>query len=414
MNSKKKQKTNNTIGWLLTIFVGAAAIFFGGKEATPSTSTSEPAENSYFEVHFIDVGQADAALVLCDDKYMLVDGGNSADSALIYTYLKNLEITYLDYIVASHAHEDHVGGLAGALNYADVGAVYCPVTSYDSEPFRDFFKYVEAKNVEITVPEAGDTFSLGSATVEVLGLNAGSEENDTSIIMKISYGETSFLFTGDAEREAEQAVLDSGCDLSSTVLKVGHHGGNDSSTYPFLREVMPGYAIISVGGDNSYGHPTEGALSRLEDAGAQIYRTDIHGNIIVTSDGQSVTVSTEKNTEKTAGNSGSSQASEEQGEEEVLVSVESAKENTQGMDEPVEEENQGTSGLIQSENKETDEPTDGVIRGTKYILNSNSKKFHIPSCSSVETIAEHNYAEYTGTAEEVEAMGYVGCKRCNP
>ena len=351
-STKKKHKSNNIWVWLLAVCIGISAIFSGREEAPTFTSTSEQSVNSYFEVHYIDVGQADAALVICDGRYMLIDGGNTADSALLYTYLKNLEITYLDYIVASHAHEDHVGGLAGALNYTDVGTVYCPVTSYDSEPFRDFLKYVEAKDAAITVPEAGDTFSLGSASVEILGLNAGREENDTSMIVKITYKDTSFLFTGDAEREAEQAVLDNGCDLSSTVLKVGHHGGGDSTTYPFLREVMPAYAVISVGADNSYGHPADSTLSRLRDAGAEIYRTDIQGTIIAVSDGKEVTITTEKHGE--------------------------------------------------------------ASQGAKYILNTNSRKFHLSSCSSVEKIAGHNYAEFTGTAEELEAMGYVGCKQCKP
>ncbi len=369
MQTKNKSKTTNILGWLLAILAGIGAIFSCGREGSiqdiTSDVTSEAVVESYFQVHFIDVGQADAALLLCDDAYMLIDGGNSADSSLMYSYLKEQEITYLDYILASHAHEDHVGGLAGAMNYADVGAVYCPVTSYDSEPFGDFVKYVEKQNLEITVPEAGDTFNLGSAVVEILGLNAEGEENDASMIVKISYGDTSFLFTGDAEREAEQALLNSGCDLNSTVLKVGHHGAADSTTYPFLREVMPTYAIISVGAENGYGHPTEGTLSKLEDAGVQIYRTDVHGNIIATSDGQSVTITTEKNEKNLVEDTGDAQADAEE-------------------------------------------------EGTKYILNTNSKKFHIPSCPSVETIAKHNYAEYTGTAEEVEAMGYVGCKRCNP
>ena len=399
MQNKNKSKTTNILGWLLAILAGMCTIFSCGREGTiqdiTSDITSESVEESYFRVHFIDVGQADAALVLCDDAYMLIDGGNSADSSLMYSYLKEQEITYLDYIVASHAHEDHVGGLAGAMNYADVGAVYCPVTSYDSEPFRDFVKYVEKQDLEITVPKVGDSFHLGSAVVEILGLNAEGEENDASMIVKISYGDTSFLFTGDAEREAEQALLNSGLDISSTVLKVGHHGAADSTTYPFLREVMPTYAIISVGADNGYGHPTEGTLSRLEDAGAQIYRTDVHGNVIATSDGQSVTITTEKSAGTLAENTGDNQKNAERDNEYTQADL---------------EQNTGNS---RTDAEQTDE-NEYVTEGSKYILNTNSKKYHIPSCPSVETIAKHNYAEYTGTAEEVEAMGYVGCKRCNP
>lgn len=257
--------------------------------------TPEIAQNSYFEIHHLDVGQADAALVMCDDKYLLIDGGNKEDSSLLYSFLKNKEITHLDYVVGTHGHEDHIGGIPGALNYATAGVVYCPVTDYDSDAFRDFKKYVEKAGSTITVPSAGDTFALGSAQIEIVGVNGGSDTNNTSIVLRIVYGDTSFLFTGDAEREAEQVILDAGYEIESTVLKVGHHGSDTSTTYPFLREIMPTYAIISVGEGNSYGHPTDDTLSRLRDAGVKVYRTDLQGDIIVRSDGKNVTIEVEKN-----------------------------------------------------------------------------------------------------------------------
>ncbi len=260
-----------------------------------SEPTAEVLEKSYFEVHYIDVGHADAALVCCDGQYLLIDGGNADDSSLLYSYLKNKEVKHLNYVVATHAHEDHVGGIAGALNYASAGVVYCPVTDYDTEAFRNFKKYVEKAGVTITVPKAGDTFNVGSAAAEIVGVNGGSDENNTSIILRICYGETSFLFTGDAEREAEQEVLNGGYDISSTVLKVGHHGSANSTTYPFLREIMPSVAIISVGSNNGYGHPTEDVLSRLRDADVKVYRTDMQGNIVAKSDGMNVTVEVENN-----------------------------------------------------------------------------------------------------------------------
>lgn len=263
--------------------------------ASDIESKPEITEDSYFEVHYLDVGQGDAALVCCDGQYLLIDGGNKTDSSLIYSYLEDLNATYLDYIVASHAHEDHIGGLSGALNYASVGTVYCPVTEYDTEAFKDFKKYVEKAGVTITVPEAGDSFYIGSAKAKIIGLNVGSNENDKSIVLRICYGETSFLFTGDAEREAEEAILCNGYDLGSTVLKVGHHGSDDSTTYPFLREIMPSVAIISVGAGNGYDQPMEGTLSKLKDADVKVYRTDLQGDIIVKSNGKDVTVEVEKN-----------------------------------------------------------------------------------------------------------------------
>jgi competence protein ComEC len=247
-------------------------------------------------VYFIDVGQADSALVVSGDATMLIDGGNVADSSLIYAFLKERGIARLDYIVGTHAHEDHIGGLAGALNYAEVGVAYCPVTDFDSKAFRDFAKYLGEQGKSITVPKHGEKFKLGGAEVQILGpIKESNEPNNTSVVLKITYGDTSFLFTGDAERAEEADILEAGYDLSATVLKVGHHGGETSTTYPFLREIMPKYAVISCGANNQYGHPREDVLSRLRDADVTIYRTDLQGTITATSDGKTVTFSVEKN-----------------------------------------------------------------------------------------------------------------------
>lgn len=207
--------------------------------STPTTEPTSPTEtitpdelpeDSSFSIHFIDVGQADAALVECDGHYMLIDGGNKADSDIIYTVLKKANVTHLDIVVGTHAHEDHIGGIPGAFNYASADLTLCPVTNYDSDAFDDFAKYANKNGGGITIPKVGDKYTLGSATINILGVNGGSDANDTSIVLKINYGETSYLFTGDAEREAEQAIINSGSDLSATVLKVGHHGSDTSTT----------------------------------------------------------------------------------------------------------------------------------------------------------------------------------------
>lgn len=241
-----------------------------------ASKTNSSKTESSFTIHFIDVGQADASLVICDGKTMLIDGGNAADSDLIYSYLKKLKIKKLDYIVCTHPHEDHVGGLAGALNYAKVGTAFCSMDSYDSKAFNSFVKYLKKRNAEIAIPSAGDEFKLGSATVTILApINMYDDLNNMSIVLRIEYGDTSFLFMGDAEREEEQDILDAGYELESTVLKVGHHGGETSTTYPFLREVSPKYAVLSVGKDNAYGHPHDNTLSRFKDAEVKVLRTDI-------------------------------------------------------------------------------------------------------------------------------------------
>lgn len=354
-----------------------------GSTTEPTTPTVViPPQNSSFSIHFIDVGQADAALVECDGQYMLIDGGNKADSSKIYSVLKKAGVSKLSIVVGTHAHEDHIGGLPGAFNYTTADLTLCPVKSYDSDAFNDFVKYADQKGGGITVPSVGASYSLGSATVKILGVNSDSDANDSSIVFRIEYGDTSFLFTGDAERNAEQAILNSGVSLSATVLKVGHHGSDTSTTYPFLREIMPQYAVISVGTGNSYGHPTEDTLSRLRDAEVTVFRTDLQGDIYCTSDGKTVVFSVTRNADADvfAGIGGNS------------TQKPTAPDETQQPDDSDNEEQQGTH----------------------YVLNTNTKKFHYPNCGSVKKISEKNRQDFYGTREELIAMGYSPCGNCDP
>ena len=278
--------------WIVALIAIALWGIYLLVSGTPWKETEPIPENADFSVVFLDVGQADASLVLCEGKSMLIDGGNVADSDIIYTVLEKRGISHLDYVVCTHAHEDHVGGLSAALHACTVGTVYSPVTDHDSECFRTFTRTAAEQGAELTVPEPGDSFRLGSARVDILACDPeAAETNNTSIVLKVVYGETSFLFTGDAEYEVEQTLLESGVDLSATVLKVGHHGSDSSTTYRFLNEVMPQFAVISVAKENSYGHPTETVLSRLQDADATILRTDELGDIVLTSDGITVEIS---------------------------------------------------------------------------------------------------------------------------
>lgn len=333
-------------------------------DTTVIPPTELPADST-FEVHYLDVGQGDCSLVLCDGHAMLIDGGESSESSKVYSYLKQHGVSHLDYMVASHAHSDHIGGLSGALNYATVDTAFCPVTDYDSKTFDSMVKYLDKQGVGITVPSAGDEFMLGSAHVQILGPKKNYDEpNDTSIVLKVTYGETSFLFTGDAERTAEADILDAGYNLSSTVLKVGHHGSDTSTSYPFLREIMPEYAVIQVGADNSYGHPTEDTLSRLRDADVKVYRNDLQGDIVCSSDGKVVTFTITKN--------------------------ESVQTNPTVVVTP-----------------DVDEPDDAG----EYIGNKNSKKFHLPTCKNLP--AEKNRIYFDSRQAAVDA-GQSPCGNCKP
>ncbi len=259
------------------------------------TAPSEaPAEQSGLTVHFLDVGQADCALLQCGGEAMLIDGGNREDSQLVVSYLEQQGVEELTAVVCSHAHEDHVGGLPGVLAVYPTAAVYAPTRTYASNIFDDFVYYTDQQGLEITIPAPGDSFSLGQATVTVLGpVQSYAEMNNTSIVLKVSHGEMDFLFTGDMETTAEGDMLDywdDRVDWNCEVLKVGHHGSDTSTGYRFLSQVAPDYAVISVGADNSYGHPHEAPLSRLEQAEVTVLRTDQLGHIRVQSDGESLSL----------------------------------------------------------------------------------------------------------------------------
>lgn len=254
------------------------------------------AEGNRLSVCFLDVGQADAAVLRSGGQVMLIDGGNAADSSLIVSYLKKQHISVIDHLVCTHADEDHCGGLSGALSVCTVKNVYAPMTEGDSKAYRNFQNKVKKQGLSVTYPKHGTSFPFGACTVKVLGpiREKGESKNNTSIVLKVICGKRSFLFTGDAETESEHAMLDEGYDLSADVLKVSHHGSSGASSYVFLRAVMPEYAVISVG-KNSYGHPTEAVLSRLRDAGTKVYRTDLQGNILAECDGETIRITPSKN-----------------------------------------------------------------------------------------------------------------------
>lgn len=336
--------------------------------AQSGQETAGVSESGSFTIHFIDVGQADSALVTCDGHSMLIDGGNADDSNLVYSVLQRETNGHLDYVVGTHAHEDHIGGLSGAFEADTADVTFCPVTEYDSKAFRNFKTRADERGGGITIPAVGDTFTLGEASVTVVAVNSVPEDtNNTSIVIRIVYGDISFLFTGDAEQETEEKILETGQDIESTVLKVGHHGSSTSTSQAFLDAVSPTYAVISCGKDNSYGHPHSETLAKLSSAGVEVLRTDELGDIYCTSDGTEVTFS--------------------YGEY---------------------HKDSDTSAA------EIEEPQQPDTISETYILNTNSHKFHRPDCSSASQISDANREEYTGTREELIEQGYTPCGYCKP
>ena len=335
----------------------------GSADVTPGPAASAGQtldENAPLQVHFIDVGQALSVLVECDGQFMLYDGGNVDDGSLVVSYLQQQGVEELQYVFCSHAHEDHVGGLAAALAYFPAHHVYAPVTEADTKCFRDFVKYTQRQGLSVEVPAAGTVWQLGSATITQLGPVAQySDTNDTSLVLRLDYGSTSFLLTGDMEADAERDLVNTGANLKADVLQVGHHGSSTSTSYIFLNSVLPEMGVISCGVNNKYGHPHEETLSILRDAGVDVYRTDLLGTITIGSDGRNYTVGTEHT---------------------------------------------ATDAQLN--------PTDPAASGTArqgYIGNVNSKKFHLPSCPNLP--AEKNQILFSSYDEAV-AAGYTPCGTC--
>ena len=395
---------------LLSVFCVLAAVLVlqtsGQPESGEHVAQAATTQAGTLTVTWLDVGQGDAAVIQCGGQAMMIDGGKPEKSSYIYAWLQQHGLSFLDVMVATHADADHIGGLSGALNYASVGTAYCPVTTGTTKTFESFEKYLSKQGKSITVPTAGTHFSLGGAQVQILGpLRDAEDSNNASIVLKVSFGATSFLFTGDAEREEEQDLLNSGANLQSTVLKVGHHGSDSSTSYPFLRAVAPQYAVISVGAGNSYGHPTEAVLSRLRDAGVTTFRTDMQGEITAVSDGQTVSFSVEKNASAdTLANAGAGQNATQAG---------SAVQNAGAGN--------AASGALTAAAITSSAAGSGNAGGAaasttagSYVLNTNTHKFHVPNCSSVETIKKKNRKDVNESREQIISEGYTPCKRCDP
>lgn len=268
-------------------------------EKNEDVLASDNSSNNDLKIHFIDVGQADSILIeLPNEEEVLIDAGNNGDEDTIINYLRNLNIDDIEYLVLTHPHEDHIGGAADVIEAFDIGKVYMPDKSTSSKTYADTINAIKEKNIEMIKAEGGlGIINEYNLKYEVLAPNSMfySELNEYSLVTKLTYENTSYLFTGDAESVSELEMMRAGYDLDVDLLKVGHHGGRTSSSRDFLNIATPEYAIISSGSGNKYGHPHQETLDRLSNIGAKIYRTDEQGTIVAASDGNKITINFDGN-----------------------------------------------------------------------------------------------------------------------
>ncbi|HIU40379.1 MAG TPA: MBL fold metallo-hydrolase [Candidatus Aphodocola excrementigallinarum] len=296
-NEKKIRKIISIIiGIIIVLFILLNGDFISNATASVSNINNSNENNNVdgsLSVHFIDVGQGDCIYINQGEYNMLIDAGNNEDGEKLVSYLKSLNVNGFDYVIGTHPHEDHIGGMDDIINNFEIENYYMPDKLSTTKTFEDVLDALDAKDLSYNVPKIDDEFKLGDATFKVIYSGDDTNDiNDSSIVLKMTYGDNSFLFTGDATSNVEEIILNK--DIKSDVLKVAHHGSSYSSTTEFLDKVNPKYAVISVGKNNSYNHPASITLQKLSNRDIKVYRTDLDGTIIFTSDGTNLSVQTNK------------------------------------------------------------------------------------------------------------------------
>ena len=329
MPGRKKQ---NKTRWIVTLLVGLVAAFgvlstlqenygrdfglpqpnlpsivtiFSSVELPPRRPPPPAApqgnipDESILSVHFIDVGQGESILILAPEKTVLIDGGDNGRGGTVLSYLSEQNVSSIDILIATHPHADHIGGLIDVVNRLPVSEVIMPEVPDEIVPttrtYTNFLLALLDKELSITPASAGDSRDLGGgATLTILApLRDYSALNDMSIVSRLEFGATSFLFTGDIETAAEHDLSAQG-GIRSNVLNIAHHGSRSSSTQVFLSAVSPDVAVISCGMDNGFGHPHRAIVERLQAMDVRILRTDLDGSIVLISNGESIGILTER------------------------------------------------------------------------------------------------------------------------
>lgn len=371
----KKLKSRIACIMLIVVLILSGTNLFGFAREVKAAPSGEMA------VHFLDVGQGLSILVQSEGQTLLYDGGDRSASSFVVSYLKEQKIKNIDYLISSHYDEDHLSGLVGCMKAFSVSSVIGADYIHNSKLYQSFMDSVSSKGLEVQHPEVGTTFNFGAGTFTILAPSyIGNDSNENSVAIKVTNGENSFIFTGDAEFDSEADMVNSGLNLDCDVLSVGHHGSASSTSWDFLAATVPEYAVISCGAGNQYDHPDKDTMDKLSDMEINVFRTDKQGTIVGVSNGTDITWNQRPCNDYTPGNpndagttaSGSEEAS-------YAESLEDA------QDFPVEEST-----------------------GTPAWLSATGSKYHsIPDCGTMNPDKA-----FQTTREEAEATGYEACKKC--
>lgn len=332
-------------------------------------------------VHFLDVGQGLSILVQSNGENLVYDGGDRGESSFVVSYLQQQGVTDIKYLISSHYDEDHVAGLVGCVNTFNVENVIGADYVQDTKIYQSFIDGVAEKGVEIQHPAVGTEYQFGTGKFTILSpASIGSNDNDNSVAIKLTNGENSFIFTGDAESGSEAAMCSSGIDLSCDVLVPGHHGSATATSNDFLMKAVPEFAVISCGTDNQYGHPDKDTMDKLQSMDIQVYRTDKQGTVIATSTGTEISWNQEPSNDYSPGDSNDTGTQPQAVEEQPVA-------------DPTPEP------------ELTEEPE--TVGGSVWISETGSKYHNKPDCGRMNPDKARQITE-----SEAQNMGLDACENC--
>lgn len=390
-------KMKNIIYWLLIGIILITGCQSNEKKLFDEHNNSnqigiEESDKSLLMVHFIDVGQGDAILIQNGDHAMIIDGGNNNDGELVSSYIKKQNIESFDYVIGTHPHEDHIGGLDVVINNYNVDQIFLPSYIMPTDTYEDLLVAIKNNNLSITKPVVGAEYNLGDAKFVIIAPNKedyGDNVNNYSIGIKLMHGNISFVMVGDAEIKSEEDMIRNGIDLEADVLKINHHGASTSNSFNFLKAVDPIYGIISVGKDNKYGHPSSNVVTSLLEDDVQIYRTDEMGTIIVTSNGKNISFKCEKS------NALSDDLSES-------TSIKEDDTNSSRVSEDIDKTPNTTYDVIKGISEDSN-----VAKMNIYITETGTN-YHLEDCRYLKK------SKVLISLEESKKQGYSPCSVCKP